>query len=167
MNTDTLTLEELSGKVQERLETMGLLEAQGDGRVAAAPDGRTVRYYGTLGLVDRPRIVEREARYGARHVLQLVAIKALQAAGLPLADVQRKLYGLRNSGLETLLNTVTMGRPAKSLEVRAVRWREVTLEPGVKLMIEDGWSPRTSPAALEDRLRAALAALAGIGGPKS
>ncbi|HLF94236.1 MAG TPA: MerR family transcriptional regulator [Planctomycetota bacterium] len=167
MNTDTLTLEELSGKVQERLEAMGLLGAQADGRVAAAPDARTVRYYGTLGLVDRPRIVEREARYGARHVLQLVAIKALQAAGLPLADVQRKLYGLRNSALESLLNTVTMGRPAKSLEVRAVRWREVTLEPGVRLMIEDGWSPRTSPAALEDRLRAALAALAGIGGPKS
>lgn len=167
MNNDTLTLEELSEKVLERLEEMGLLEAQGDRRVAAAPDARTVRYYGTLGLVDRPRIVEREARYGARHVLQLVAIKALQAAGLPLADVQRKLYGLGNSGLEALLNTVTKVRAPKSHEVRAVRWHEVTLEPGVKLMIEEGWSPRTSPATLEDRLRAALAALAGIGGPKS
>ena len=167
IDTDALTLEELSAKVQERLQAMGLLEAQADGRVAAAPDARTVRYYGTLGLLDRPRLVEREARYGERHVLQLVAIKALQAAGLPLADVQRKLYGLRNSGLETLLDTVTTARPAKSQTLRAVRWQEVTIEPGVKLLVEEGWSPRTSPAALEDRLRAALAALAGIGGLKS
>lgn len=167
METDPLTLEELSGAVQKRLAEMGLLEAQPDGRVAAAPDGRTVRYYGTLGLVDRPRIVEREARYGRRHVLQLVAIKALQAQGLPLADVQRNLYGRSNSELESLLNTVTMAPPAKSPDVRAVRWREVTLEPGVKLMIEENWLPRTSPAALEDRIRAALAALSANGGPKS
>jgi DNA-binding transcriptional MerR regulator len=163
----TLTLEELSRDVEQELSRRGLIAAQADGRVAAAPDARTVRYYGTLGLVERPRIVDREARYGRRHVLQLVAIKALQARGLPLAEVQKSLYGRSNSQLEMLLNTVTIGRPPQSQALPTVRWKEVTIEPGVKLMVEEHWSPGTSPATLEDRIRAALAALAGNGGPRS
>lgn len=154
----TLTLEQLSDEVGRLLEEKALLEAQADGRVAAAPDARTVRYYGTLGLVDRPSIVEREARYGRRHVLQLVAIKALQSRGLPLAEIQARLYGLSNPELETLLQSVSAERP-RPAGVRAVRWREVTVEPGLKIMVEDGWAPRQSPAALEERIRAALSAL--------
>jgi DNA-binding transcriptional MerR regulator len=153
-----LTLDELSLEVSRLLEEKALLEAQADGRVAAAPDARTVRYYGTLGLVDRPAIVEREARYGRRHVLQLVAIKALQARGLPLAEIQARLYGRSNSELETLLSAVSQERP-RPAGIRALRWREVTVEPGLKVMVEDGWAPRSSSAALEERIRAALAAL--------
>jgi DNA-binding transcriptional MerR regulator len=154
----TLTLDELSTEVGRLLEEKALLDAQADGRVAAAPDARTVRYYGTLGLVDRPSILEREARYGRRHVLQLVAIKALQARGLPLAEIQARLYGRSNSELETLLSAVSQERP-RPAGLRAVRWRELTVEPGLKVMVEDGWAPRSSPAALEERIRAALAAL--------
>lgn len=153
-----LTLDELSLEVSRLLEEKALLEAQADGRVAAAPDARTVRYYGTLGLVDRPAIVEREARYGRRHVLQLVAVKALQARGLPLAEIQARLYGRSNSELETLLSAVSQERP-RPAGIRALRWREVTVEPGLKVMVEDGWAPRSSSAALEERIRAALAAL--------
>ena len=158
-NTEpALTLEELSAEVGRLLEEKALMEAQADGRVAAAPDARTVRYYGTLGLVDRPSIVDREARYGRRHVLQLVAVKALQARGLPLAGIQEQLYGRSNSELETLLQAVSEDRP-RPAAVRPLRWREVTVEPGLKLMVEDGWATRLSPAALEERIRAALAAL--------
>jgi DNA-binding transcriptional MerR regulator len=157
-NDPALSLEELSREVGRLLEEKALLGAQADGRVAAAPDARTVRYYGTLGLVDRPSIVEREARYGRRHVLQLVAIKALQAQGLPLAEIQARLYGRSNSELETLLTAVSQERP-RPAGVRAVRWREVTVEPGLKVLVEDGWAPRLSPAVLEERIRAALAAL--------
>jgi DNA-binding transcriptional MerR regulator len=157
-NDASLSLEELSREVGRLLEDKALLEAQADGRVAAAPDGRTVRYYGTLGLVDRPTIVDREARYGRRHVLQLVAVKALQARGLPLAEIQARLYGRSNSELETLLQAVSEDRP-RPAEVRALRWREVMVEPGFKVLVEDGWAPRLSPAALEERIRAALAAL--------
>jgi len=157
-NDASLGLDDLSREVGRLLEEKALLEAQADGRVAAAPDGRTVRYYGTLGLVDRPTIVDREARYGRRHVLQLVAVKALQARGLPLAEIQARLYGRSNSELETLLQAVAEDRP-RPAAVRALRWREVTVEPGLKVMVEDGWAPRLSPAALEERIRAALAAL--------
>jgi DNA-binding transcriptional MerR regulator len=153
-----MSLDELTSEAGRRLEDMGLLQAQADGRVAAAPDARTVRYYGTLGLVDRPGIVEREARYGRRHLLQLVAVKALQARGLPLADVQARLYGCSNSELENLLKAVAQERPPTPAQT-PLRWRELTVEPGLKIMVEDGWVSRLSPAALEERIRAALAAL--------
>src|SRR5437867_10515760 len=91
--SDPFTLEELSAEVERELGERGLLGAAPDPRVSAAPDARTVRYYTTLGLIDRPTIVGRQARYGRRHLRQLVAIKALQAGALPLAEIQQRLYG--------------------------------------------------------------------------
>ena len=158
MNEPSLSLEDLTREAGRLLEEKALLSAQADGRVTAAPDARTVRYYGTLGLVDRPQIVDREARYGRRQLLQLVAVKALQSRGLPLAEVQARLYGCSNSELENLLKAVTTERPEPPA-LRALRWREVMIEPGFKMLVEDGWASRLSSAALEERIRAALAAL--------
>jgi DNA-binding transcriptional MerR regulator len=65
-----------------------------NGRVRDVPDQRTVRYYTTLGLIDRPvEMRGRTALYGRRHLLQLVAIKKLQASGRSLAQVQQALAG--------------------------------------------------------------------------
>lgn len=64
------------------------------GRVRHLPDARTIRWYQTLGMVDRPAAFRgRTAVFSRRHVLQLVAIKRLQSAGHPLADIQRGLVG--------------------------------------------------------------------------
>ena len=69
---------------------------QASGRVRDVPDRRTIRYYTTLGLIDRPAAMRgRTALYGLRHLLQLAAIKRLQAHGLSLAEVQQRLVGLR------------------------------------------------------------------------
>lgn len=60
-----------------------------DERVSAELDARTVRYYQTEGLISAPAGYEgRRARYTYRHLLQLVAIKALQAQGLSLAQAR-------------------------------------------------------------------------------
>src|SRR4051812_45044103 len=72
-----------------------------NGRVRDLPDRRTIRYYTTLGLLDRPlELRGRTALYGRRHLLQLVAIKKLQARGLSLAEVQRALVGQPDEALE-------------------------------------------------------------------
>lgn len=64
---------------------------------------RTLRYYATLGLLDRPSAMRgRQAFYGERHLLQLVAIKRLQALGLTLADVQARLRGAGTTALQAL-----------------------------------------------------------------
>lgn len=70
------------------------------GRVRDLPDERTIRWYQTRGLVDRPAALRgRTALFGRRHVLQLAAIKRLQAAGQPLAAVQRSLAGSTDAEL--------------------------------------------------------------------
>src|SRR5262249_48691338 len=150
------TLDELADEVQTMLAGKGLLEAQEDGRISSAPDPRTVRYYTTLGLLDRPEIVEREARYGRRHVLQLCAIKAMQVAGLPLAEIQARLYSRTDLELEALIASASETQRRRPMPVRALTWREVTIEPGLKILVEEGWTPRLSESALEDRIRAVL-----------
>jgi DNA-binding transcriptional MerR regulator len=73
-----------------------------DGRIAAFPDARTVRYYQSIGLVQSPlRYAGRQAAYGYRHLLVVVAVKLLQAQGLTLAQVQRALAGATPAQVET------------------------------------------------------------------
>src|SRR4051812_33424433 len=156
-----MLLDELADRVERELTARGLLGAAQDARVSSAPDARTVRYYTTLGLIDRPRIEGRQAQYGERHLLQLLAIKALQAFELPLAQIQQRLYGRSDAELKALVESA--GAEAKAVERRplpAMRLREVAIEPGVRLIVEEGWEPR-DPVALEGRIRAALAALGG------
>jgi DNA-binding transcriptional MerR regulator len=72
-------------------------------RVRDVPDQRTIRYYTTIGLLDRPAEMRgRTALYGRRHLAQLVAIKRLQARGLSLAEVQQRLLGMADFALERL-----------------------------------------------------------------
>jgi DNA-binding transcriptional MerR regulator len=54
---------------------------------------RTVRYYIQIGLVDRPEGETRSARYGPRHVEQLVAIRRWTLAGVSLERIGRMLAG--------------------------------------------------------------------------
>jgi DNA-binding transcriptional MerR regulator len=76
---------------------------QANGQVRAVPDGRSIRYYTTLGLIDRPAAMTgRTALYSQRHLLQLVAIKRLQAKGLSLAEIQQELLGLPDSALRKI-----------------------------------------------------------------
>jgi DNA-binding transcriptional MerR regulator len=80
------TLAELVGEVAARIAA---LPAPRNGQVRAVPDDRTIRYYGTIGLLDRPAAMRgRTALYGRRHLAQVIAIKRLQAMGRSLAEIQ-------------------------------------------------------------------------------
>jgi DNA-binding transcriptional MerR regulator len=164
---NSFSLEELSAEVAAALSRLGLLGAAPDARVSAAPDARTVRYYTTLGLLDRPSIVGRQARYDRRHLLQLLAIKGFQVRGLPLAEIQERLYGRSEAELRALVEALeTAAADDAPAAPPGVSVREVTIEPGLRLLVEEGYRP--GPAA-ETKIRAALAALsrdpeAGRGG---
>ncbi len=156
------SLEQLESEVAAQLARRGLLGAAPDGRVSPAPDARTVRYYTTLGLLDRPAIENRQARYGHRHLLQLLAIKVLQSLDLPLAQIQQMLYARSDAELQQLIDSLPQPQTPPALP--ALTLREVVLEPGLRLVAEEGWAPR-DPQALEQRIRAAIAALGrGTGG---
>ena len=95
------TLGELGEQVQRALAATPLVPR--NGRIRAVPDRRTIRYYTTIGLIDRPAAMRgRTALYGQRHLHQLLAIKQLQARGLSLAEVHERLIGLADDELATL-----------------------------------------------------------------
>src|SRR5262252_6421043 len=81
-------------------------------RARDLPDVRAVRWYVTTGLVDRPLVRGGFARYGRRHLLQLVAIKRRQAEGRTLAEIQAELSGAPDSVLEAVAGLPEDVRPA-------------------------------------------------------
>jgi DNA-binding transcriptional MerR regulator len=92
------TLDELTERVDAAL-AVGY-DGQPSGRVRDVPDRRAIRWYTTIGLIDRPAAHRgRTALYGPRHLLQLVAVKRLQARGLPLVAIQQELAGATDTQL--------------------------------------------------------------------
>src|SRR6187551_3684443 len=93
------TLDELVERVRAALAA----EYPGapNGRVRDVPDRRAIRWYTTIGLVDRPLGMRgRTALYGPRHLQQLVAIKRWQAQGQSLATIQAELAGADEATLQ-------------------------------------------------------------------
>ena len=98
MQEQRWTLDELAERVDMALAVD--YHGQPSGRVRAVPDRRAIRWYTTIGLIDRPAAHRgRTALYGQRHLLQLVAVKRLQAKGLPLVAIQRELAGATDTEL--------------------------------------------------------------------
>jgi DNA-binding transcriptional MerR regulator len=54
---------------------------------------RTLRYYVQAGLVDRPDGGTKGAKYGARHLEQLLLIKKWAASGVSLERIRELLHG--------------------------------------------------------------------------
>jgi DNA-binding transcriptional MerR regulator len=101
MSDELYNLEQLSERVADLLAED--YDGQRSGRVRELPNGRTIRWYTTIGLVDRPLATRgRVALYGQRHALQLAAIKKLQADGLTLAEVQERMLGASDDELAGL-----------------------------------------------------------------
>jgi DNA-binding transcriptional MerR regulator len=99
VNDPLWTLDQLGERVAAAL-AVGY-SGQSNGRVSDLPNRRTIRYYTTLGLIDRAVWWRgRTAMYTRRHLLQLVAIKRLQADGLSLTEIQARLLGLTDTALE-------------------------------------------------------------------
>lgn len=115
-------------------------DAPDSGRVRAIPDERAVRYYTTLGLLDRPTLRGRTALYGPRHLAQLVAIKREQARGASLAEIQRTLPTLDDAALAALAGVEVA--PAPRPTARAEFWRARPATP----------VPATVPAAAASAL---------------
>lgn len=94
------------------------------------PTPRAVRYYTTLGLIDRPIMRGRTAYYTRRHLAQLVAIKRLQAEGLSLVEIQQRLYGLTDDALKQIAQLPNEAAPTNGQSnILARRRRRFWAEP--------------------------------------
>lgn len=136
------TLEELGERVAEGL-AVGY-DGVPSGRVRDVPDARTIRYYHTLGLVDRPAEMRgRTAFYGRRHLLQILAIKRLQARGSSLAEVQQALVGLPDADLERLAG------PPPAAPRSATFWKQRPAPMPASAPEVAGPAPGPAPAFLQ------------------
>lgn len=146
---ETWTINELVDEVERRIAA---LPKPQNGQIRAVPDDRTIRYYGTIGLLDRPAAMRgRTALYGKKHVAQVVAIKRLQTMGRSLAEIQALWPTLDDATLARMSGIELPGTPKKS--ARKDFWKA---EPKV---IEPTPRPVQSrpPAAAPAELRIELA----------
>jgi DNA-binding transcriptional MerR regulator len=86
---------------------------------------RTVRYYVQLGLVERPEGETRAARYGRRHLEQLLQIRQLSEAGVSLERIREVLAGASPP-------VPLRSRAPGSVQLRSHVW----VAPGVELQID-------------------------------
>lgn len=81
-----------------------LVGAQSRYKVSELPTERTLRYYMSLGLMDRPAGKRgTNSLFTYRHLLQVLAVKHLQSQYLPLRRIKVLLRGISNRELEGLL----------------------------------------------------------------
>ncbi|MBL9175533.1 MAG: MerR family transcriptional regulator [Verrucomicrobiales bacterium] len=87
---EDFSLAELADAVNEWCLKAGLKPA--NGQVGESLTERNIRFYRTAGIVDGPRAGGGRG-YDERHLLQLTAIRILQAQGIPLRRIRELLFG--------------------------------------------------------------------------
>ena len=117
---------------------------------------RTVRYYIQQGLVDRPEGANRGARYAARHVEQLLAVRKWKDAGLSLERIGELLAAPGQGEMPP-------PRPRRlgDLEV----WSRLHIADGVELSIEPSRAG-LDPAQVRELTRRILRACTDLTAPK-
>ena len=150
-------------------------------KVTEMPTERTIRYYLSHRLLDRPLGRKGTASiFGYRHLLQVLAIKYLQSQYLPLKKIGSVMGGLSNRELEQLLPEGRAGTaPRKPLPAGRIppdgtpapaahalpgeqRWRHFTVAPGVEIHLRNDLVPPREGRELdrwESRIRDILESL--------
>lgn len=167
-----LTLRELVATTSDLLAGMRI--EQQDGRATPRPDARAVRYYISLGLVDRPVGYRgTSALYGERHVLQLLAAKVLQSRGHSLPAIQTQLVGRDDRALAALLPPVHPAPEVRPVAVRpgapagAALLLSIPVTAGVTVQIDpallrDPDAVRVLPRAIADAIGDAARSLSTV-----
>lgn len=107
---------------------------------------RTVRYYIQLGLVDRPIGETKAAHYLSQHLDQLLRVKKLTEARVPLDQIRQ----LIEAGEQDVV--ATSRRQSGSLEVKT----HLYISPGIELLIsaeESGLKPEQMRELLKTVMR--------------
>jgi DNA-binding transcriptional MerR regulator len=131
---ESFSLEELSRRINAWCAEHEIAPASGQaGEVVSE---RNVRYYRTLGLIDAPE----GGGYGEKHLLQLTAVRLLQAQGLPLRRIRELVYGrslpeLREIHRRGLLEAGRASAAVRvSMPVSDELWRAIPLDEDFLLM---------------------------------
>jgi DNA-binding transcriptional MerR regulator len=135
------------------------------GRIRDLPDERTIRWYQSVGILDRPSGFRgRAALYGRRHLVQIAVVKRLQAAGFSLESIQGGLAGKTDGELARSLDLPL--RDVDALIASAVAARESNAQAGLAAALEPSrrdspfWKTRPTATPVEAPIDAPIAASA-------
>jgi DNA-binding transcriptional MerR regulator len=154
----------LAAHVAGLVDSIGVRPTNASAR--AAPSARSIRYYVSNGLLDRPEGTGTSATYGYRHFLQLLSVKIRQREGATLESIKLEMAALTGDALERRVATSLAAALGATAETRRVNsdgdgpssWRRVVIADGVELHIRDD-SPSAndeSVLAMREAVRSAL-----------
>jgi DNA-binding transcriptional MerR regulator len=152
----------LAAHVTALVDSAGLRPTNASAR--AAPSARSVRFYVSHGLLDRPEGAGTAATYGYRHFLQLLAIKIRQREGQTLETIKREMKDVTGDALERrIAQSLAPALVANPVSPRTedeapVAWRRMPLAEGDEIHVR-GDSPSSNEEALVAMREAVRAAL--------
>ncbi len=111
---------------------------------------RTLRYYVQVGLVDRPDGGTKGAKYGARHLEQLLLIKKWSTAGISLERIKELLRGEEAP-------VPAKGRKAGAVEV----YSHLFVTDGLEVVLEPSRAGMT-PEQVREFVKGVMALYASI-----
>ena len=124
-------LPEFARVAEQVLADLGIQQARGT--VSLVPDERTIRYYLAEGLIQPPDEKQGTASvFGYVQLLQIVAVKKLQAEHLPIKKIRELVSGKGEQQLESLLG-VSGPLNKKRNDNEAKRYLESLLAPSMAL----------------------------------
>ena len=142
----------LAAHVAQLVDAAGVRPTNASAR--AAPSARSVRFYVSNQLMDRPEGLGTSATYNYRHFLQLLAIKMRQREGMSLDTIRSDMRDITGDALERRLAQSLATALASGVSQAAQQdgdpvasWRRLTVADGVELHVRDD-----SAAADEDML---------------
>jgi DNA-binding transcriptional MerR regulator len=159
MKAENQSLTELAASVNAWCEEHRVVPVSG--QAAERISERNIRFYRTVGLVDAPESGGGRG-YGEKHRLQVIAVRILQARGMPLRNIRELLQGrsiedlrrVEKQGLEELRRMTTEPKALPNcLPESGENWSVAPLGPDFLLIAPSG---RPIPAALREHLQLAI-----------
>jgi DNA-binding transcriptional MerR regulator len=144
-------LPEFAAVCERVMSDLGLEQARGT--VTNVPDERTIRYYLAEGLIQP--VDERQGTasvFAYVHLLQLVAVKKLQAEHFPIRKIRELVAGKSELELESLLGIGTQAKRSRDNEAK--RYLESLLAPSMSIAFGEAVEPEPIK---QMRMRAAAA----------
>jgi hypothetical protein len=150
-------LEGWSGEVDELARLAGtILAARGLADSTTEPNVRLIRDYAQRGIISRAERQGKEAIYGYRQLLELVAARSLVADGWPLAKIAEQFAVTGEADLRSLVTGPRASfRPAQQV-IRRLR-AEAPLSTGARSPSTESFRNRAAQMSLmQAELREAL-----------
>lgn len=144
-----------------------LIGTQSRYKVSELPTERTLRYYMSMDLMDRPAAKRGTLSiFTYRHLLQVLAVKHLQSQYIPLRRIRTLLRGASNRELENILpggstEPARVSRPSRPLTSPESRggggrgsghagtWSRYEIGDGIELHVRGRTGRNASPELVE------------------